>query len=82
MKKIIKVSLIMLSIILAGIIFSQYLTRTINFHNRVQLSGTSHRIVVVANPSNISGGTIILDETFSMSGSSTTINASIFVEIE
>lgn len=64
------------------IAMTQFLSSTLHFSNRVKLNGTNHRIVVVVNPSTVSGGVVVLDKTFNVSGSSTTINASIVCEIE
>jgi len=81
MKKILLGAIIICSIIV-GVIFSQLLVKTINYNNRVELNGASHRIVVVVDPTSVSGGTKIIDETYSLTGSSSTINASIFIEVK
>jgi len=81
MKKILLGTIIICAIIV-GIVFSQLFMKTINYNNRVELNGSSHRIVVVVDPTSVSGGTKIIDETYSLTGSSSTINASIFIEVK
>jgi uncharacterized protein YxeA len=81
MKKIL-LGAIIICVIIVGVVFSQMLIKTINYNNRVDIDGASHIIVVVVDPTSVSGGTKIIDETYSLTGSSSTINASIFVEVK
>jgi uncharacterized protein YxeA len=81
MKKIL-LGAIIVCVIIVGVVFSQLLIKTINYNNRVELNGASHRIVVVIDPTSVSGGTKIIDETYTLTGSSSTINASIFIEVK
>jgi len=81
MKKIL-LRTIIICILIVGLVFSQLLVKTINYNNRVNINGSSHRIVVVVDPTSVSGGTKLIDETYSLSGSSSTINASIFIEVK
>jgi len=81
MKKIL-LGTILICAIIVGVIFSQLLVKTINYNNQVEINGNSHRIVVVVDPISVYGGTKIIDETYSLSGSSSTINVSIFVKVQ
>lgn len=80
MKKAIMILSILLIAGIIGVIFATM--KFLNYHNRVELSGASHRIVVVVDPTSVTGGTKIIDETYSLSGSSSTIMVSVNVEVQ
>lgn len=78
-----KKTIILLTLLIAGIICVIFAAmKHLSYNNRVELSGASHRIVVVVDPTNVSGGTKIIDETYSLSGSSSTIMVSVNVEVQ
>jgi hypothetical protein len=54
----------------------------LHFNNRVELAGAAHRIVVVVDPDTVSGGTVVLDKSYSITGTASVINASVNCEIQ
>jgi hypothetical protein len=79
MKKIILGVVVFLGF--AGLVYTATM-RHLNFHRTISLVGASHRIVVVANPTAITGGVIIVDETYTLVGGTSTIHTSISVMVE
>ena len=74
---------ILIGIAIVAIISLLYATiKNVSYHNDVEISGGSHRIVVVVDPKSISGGTVVIDETYSLSGTKSRIFASVNIQVE
>lgn len=58
--------------------------KNLNYNNRVELAGASHRVVVLVVPANFSVGTstVIINETFTLEGTKSKINGSVNVQVE
>ena len=57
-------------------------SKNLNYFAQIDISKTNHRVVVVIDPVKIEGGTVILDETYSLTGSTSTINASVNINVK
>jgi hypothetical protein len=73
--------IIISSIIFIGVYLLAQMPVNLHFSNSVKLPGGKHRVVVVINPVSVNGGVIVINKSFDIEGSSTTIYASINCEI-
>jgi len=71
-----------LGFIVVGVVLAYATNIMLNYNSRVILNSASNRIVCVANPDTVSGGTTLIDETYTLQGAKSTINSSINIRVE
>ena len=82
MLKTYKIFLIAILGIVAITLLAQNTSKNLNYFAQTDIDKPNHRVVVVIDPIKIEGGTVILDETYSLTGSTSIINASINVNVK
>ena len=81
MRKFFIISLIGL-IGLITIVFAQVVTKDLHYGCLLAAKAANHRIVVVMDPVGISGGKILLDESYVLNGSTSNIHVNISIGVE
>lgn len=79
MKKLIAVALVAFAV---GVAFATDIM--LNYSNRSVINSASNRVVCVANPEvvTVGSGTLLIDETYTLQGTKSTINSSINIRVE